>query len=63
MFLVGALCGGVTMLMAGILLGALTVEEKDKEIDYLKQKLYEQAKNERYGYRRNYKQDGKSNRP
>ena len=47
MFLVGALCGGVTMLMAGILLGALTVEEKDKEIDYLKQKLYEQAKNER----------------
>ena len=49
--------------MAGILIGALTVEEKDKEIDYLKSKLYEQAKKEQYGYRRNYKQDGESNSP
>lgn len=63
MFLLGALCGGATMLMAGILLGALTVEEKDKEIDYLKSKLNEQAKKELYGYRRNNKQDGESNRP
>ena len=47
MFLLGALCGGATMLMAGILLGALTVEEKDKEIDYLKSKLNEQAKKEK----------------
>lgn len=63
MFLLGVICGGVTMLMAGILIGALTVEEKDKEIDYLKSKLYEQAKKEQYGYRRNYKQNGESNRP
>lgn len=49
--------------MSGILIGALTIEEKDKEINYLKSKLYEQAKNEQYGYRRNNKQDGESNRP
>ena len=66
MFLLGAICGGITMLMGGILIGALTVEEKDKQIDYLKSKLYEQAKQakyEQYGYRRNNKQDGESNRP
>lgn len=57
MFLVGAICGGVVMLMTGILLGAITIDEKDKEIEYLKQKLYEQAKNECNGYRRNNKQD------
>lgn len=57
MFLVGAICGGVVMLMTGILLGAITIDEKDKEIEYLKQKLYEQAKNESNGYRRNNKQD------
>ena len=51
------MCGGVVMLMTGILLGAIVIEEKDKEIEYLKRKLYEQAKNESNGYRRNNKQD------
>mgnify|MGYP006935964848 CR=1 FL=1 len=46
MFWLGAMCGGITMLFTGILLGAITVEEKDREIDYLKSKLYEQARNE-----------------
>ena len=46
MFVIGLMCGAVPMLMTGILLGALTVEEKNKEIDYLKSKLYEQARNE-----------------
>lgn len=46
LFLFGVLVGGVVMLMTGILLGAITVEEKDKEIDYLKEQLYLQAKEE-----------------
>lgn len=46
MFWLGAMCGGITMLFTGILLGAITVEEKDREIEYLKSKLYEQARNE-----------------
>lgn len=50
LFWFGALCGGITMLMTGILLGALTVEEKDKEIDYLKKQLYLQAKEESSEY-------------
>lgn len=46
LFWLGVMCGGVTMLFTAILLGALAVEEKDREIDYLKSKLYEQARNE-----------------
>lgn len=44
LFWLGAMCGGITMFFTAILIGALTVEEKDKEIDYLKKRLSEQAR-------------------
>lgn len=50
LFIFGAICGGVTMLFSGILIGAITVEEKDREIDYLKRQLYLQAKEESSEY-------------
>ena len=46
LFWFGALCGGMTMFFTAILIGALTVEEKDKEIAYLKKRLSEQARTE-----------------
>ena len=49
-FLLGLLIGGLVMLMAGVLLGAITVEEKNREIKYLKHQLYLQAKEENSEY-------------
>lgn len=50
LFAFGALIGGVVGLMTGILLGAITVEEKDRENEYLKKQLYLQAKEENSEY-------------
>lgn len=50
LFAFGALVGGVVMLMSGVLLGAITVDEKNKEIQYLKEQLYLQAKEENSEY-------------
>lgn len=44
LFILGVIVGGVVMLMTGILLGAITVEEKDREIDYLKDRLADMAR-------------------
>lgn len=43
LFWCGALIGSVAMFLSMVVLCALTVEEKDKQIKYLREKLAEQA--------------------
>ena len=53
MFLFGALIGFVVATMSMTLIAAITIEEKEKQIDYFKRQLQEQAAAERcenYGY-------------
>ena len=47
MFLFGALIGFVVATMSMTLIAAITIEEKEKQIDYFKRQLQEQAVAER----------------
>ena len=47
LFWCGALIGGVAMFLSMVVLCAVTVEEKDKQIKYLREKLAEQAEQAR----------------
>lgn len=44
LFWFGALCGGVTMFMSMILIFAQAVDEKERQIKYIKEKLSEMAR-------------------
>lgn len=44
LFWFGAMCGAVAMFFTAIFMASLTVEEKDREIAYLKKRLSEQAR-------------------
>lgn len=43
LFWFGVLCGGVTMFLTTILIAAQAIDEKEKEIKYLRKRLKEQA--------------------
>lgn len=44
LFWIGVLIGSVTMFLSMVVLCAITVEEKDKQLQYLHQRLAEQAR-------------------
>lgn len=47
LFLLGALIGAVTMFMTMVIIAAQAVDEKNRQIIYLRRQLKEQAENER----------------
>lgn len=47
LFLFGALIGAVTMFMTMVIIAAQAVDEKNRQIIYLRRQLKEQAENER----------------
>lgn len=47
LFLFGALIGAVTMFMSMVIIASQAVDEKNRQIVYLRKQLKEQAENER----------------
>lgn len=47
LFLFGALIGAVTMFMTMVIIASQAVDEKNRQIIYLRRQLKEQAENER----------------
>ena len=47
LFLFGALIGAVTMFMSMVIIASHAVDEKNRQIVYLRKQLKEQAENER----------------
>lgn len=61
MFLFGTLIGFVVATMSMTLIAAITIEEKEKQIDYFKKQLHDQAAAERCDSDDNYNNRWKNN--